>query len=158
MDAQEKVARQRLSLLQLAEALGNVSEACRRRGISRTQFYEYKRRFEAHGLEGLKDLPPVHKSHPLTTPPQVEDRIIALSWEHPSWGCARLSNRLKHQGTSISSPTVQRILIKHGLGTLYHRWLRLKERQATEPIEFTEEQSAFLEKQSPAFKARQIEG
>ena len=69
MTAKEELVRQRLNLLQLAEALGNVSEACRRRGISRTQFYEYRRRFRAHGLEGLKDLPPIHKSHPLTTPP-----------------------------------------------------------------------------------------
>ena len=29
--AEKKVARQRLSAMQLAEALGNVSEACRRR-------------------------------------------------------------------------------------------------------------------------------
>ena len=36
-----KLARQRLRTLQLAKALGNVTEACRRRGISRTQFYEY---------------------------------------------------------------------------------------------------------------------
>ncbi|MCD6340141.1 MAG: helix-turn-helix domain-containing protein, partial [Verrucomicrobia bacterium] len=43
---------------------GNVSEACRRRGLSRSRFYEYKRRFQTHGIEGLKDLPPVHKSHP----------------------------------------------------------------------------------------------
>jgi ACT domain-containing protein len=45
MKAEEKLAHQRLSVLELGEALGNVSEACRRRGISRTQFYEYKRRF-----------------------------------------------------------------------------------------------------------------
>ena len=51
--AEKKVARHRLSVLELAKALGNVSEACRRRGISRTQFYEYKRRFQTHGLEGL---------------------------------------------------------------------------------------------------------
>ncbi|MFP6869404.1 MAG: helix-turn-helix domain-containing protein, partial [Nitrospinota bacterium] len=44
--AEKKVVRGRLSALQLAEALGNVSEACRRRGMSRTQFYEYKRRFQ----------------------------------------------------------------------------------------------------------------
>lgn len=55
--AEKKVVRGRLSALQLAEALGNVSEACRRRGMSRTQFYEYKRRFQTHGLEGLRDLP-----------------------------------------------------------------------------------------------------
>jgi transcriptional regulator of acetoin/glycerol metabolism len=45
-DAATKLATQRLSVLELAEALGNVSEACRRRGISRTTFYEYKKRFE----------------------------------------------------------------------------------------------------------------
>jgi len=38
MDAATKLARQRLSVLELAEILGNVSEACRRRGISRSQF------------------------------------------------------------------------------------------------------------------------
>src|SRR5215218_6964728 len=64
MKAEHKLARQGLSVLELAEALGNVSEACRRRGISRTQFYEYKRRFQTHGIEGLRDLRPVHKSHP----------------------------------------------------------------------------------------------
>ncbi len=40
MTADEKVARHRLSVLELAEALGNVSEACRRRGMTRTQFSE----------------------------------------------------------------------------------------------------------------------
>ena len=42
MTAIEKLARQLLSVLEMAEALGNASETCRRRGISRTQFYEYK--------------------------------------------------------------------------------------------------------------------
>ena len=45
MTADEKIAHQRLSVLELAQALGNVSEACRQRDISRSQFYEYKRRF-----------------------------------------------------------------------------------------------------------------
>ena len=37
MKAEQKLARQRLSVLKLAEAVSNVSEACRRRGLSRTQ-------------------------------------------------------------------------------------------------------------------------
>jgi hypothetical protein len=41
--------------------------------VSRTRFYEYKRRFQTHGLEGLKDLPPIAKSHPITTPAAVID-------------------------------------------------------------------------------------
>ena len=36
MDAATKLTRQRLSVLELAEILGNVSEACRRRGISQS--------------------------------------------------------------------------------------------------------------------------
>jgi transposase InsO family protein len=66
MNPIEKIARHRLSVLELAQALGNVSVACRQRGMTRTQFYDYTRRFELQGLEGLKDLPPIHKSHPQT--------------------------------------------------------------------------------------------
>ena len=64
-----KVAHQRLSVLQLAEMLGNVSVACKQMGMDRTSFYEWKRRFQTHGLEGLKDMPPIHLSHPQTTSP-----------------------------------------------------------------------------------------
>ncbi|MCX8013577.1 MAG: helix-turn-helix domain-containing protein, partial [Rectinema sp.] len=81
MEASEKVAKQRLSVLELAERLGNVTEACRRRGMDRTSFYEWKRRFQTHGLEGLKDLPPIHKNHPQAVKPEVEARIIALALE-----------------------------------------------------------------------------
>ncbi len=86
MDAATKLARQRLSVLELAEILGNVSEACRRRGISRSQFYEHKRRFQTHGLAGLKDLPPIPKSHPQTTPAEVVRRIVATAAEAPGLG------------------------------------------------------------------------
>ena len=37
-----KVAHQRLSVLQLAEMLGNVSVACKQMGMDRTSFYEWK--------------------------------------------------------------------------------------------------------------------
>lgn len=157
MEQAEKVARQRLSVLELAEALGNVSQACRQRGMTRTQFYEYKRRFQTHGLEGLKDLPPIHKHHPQTTPPEVVDRILDLSLKHPGWGCVKISDMLKLQGVSVSSPTVQNILIKHGMGTKYERLLKLEEKVAAEPIELTAEQIALIEKANPCFRERHVE-
>lgn len=43
MTADTKTAPGRLTLLQPAERLQNVSEAWRRRGISGSPFYEYKR-------------------------------------------------------------------------------------------------------------------
>jgi transposase-like protein len=58
MTAEKKIAHNRMTLLQLAERLRNVSEACRRRGVSRSQFYEYKRAFQEKGLDGLKDQQP----------------------------------------------------------------------------------------------------
>lgn len=157
MNAQEKVARQRLSVLQLAEALGNVSVACRQRGMTRTQFYDYKRRFELQGLEGLKDLPPIHKSHPQTTPPEVVEQILALSLAHPAWGCVRLSERLKLDGVSVSSPTIQNILIKHGMAAKFDRLLKLQEQAAVEPIELSPEQIVQLEKVNPCYRERHVE-
>lgn len=62
MGAPEKAAHQPLSALELAEQPGNAAEACRPRGMDRTSFYEWKRRFQLEGLTGLKDLPPIHKS------------------------------------------------------------------------------------------------
>ena len=76
-----------LSVLELARELGNVAEACRQRGMDRTSFYEWKRRFQTQGFEGLKDLPPVHKSHPQTTPPETVEKIKALALKHPAYGC-----------------------------------------------------------------------
>jgi len=105
MDPEMKVTQQRLSVLEFAKALGNVSEACRRRGMTRTMFYEYKRRFELYGIEGVKDLPPIHKTHPQTTPPEIQEKIIALSLEtsrvrgcHHSQRCAAVLPRAEPEG------------------------------------------------------------
>jgi len=157
MDPADKVARHRLSVLELAEALGNVSEACRRRGMTRTQFYEYKRRFQTHGLEGLKDLPPIHKTHPQTTPPEVEAEILALSLEHPRWGCHRLSDMMRLRGRYVSGPTIQNILARNGMATMYDRLLKLEEKAASEPIELTAEQIALIEKANPCYRERHVE-
>jgi transposase InsO family protein len=157
MTAEEKLAHQRLSVLQLAEMLGNVTEACRQRDISRTQFYEYKRRFQTHGLEGLKDLPPIHKTHPFTTPPETVEKILNLSMEHPAWGCDRLSDQLMLQGIKVSSPTIQDILIKNGMGSRYERLMKLEEKVLEQKIELTAQQVAMIEKANPAFKERHVE-
>jgi hypothetical protein len=157
MNPSEKIARHRLSVLELAQALGNVSAACRQRGMTRTQFYDYKRRFELQGLEGLKDLPPIHKNHPQTTSPEVVEWIVALSLEHPAWGCVRLSEHLKLQGISVSSPTIQSILIKHGMASKFDRLLKLQEQLAAEPFELSVEQIIQMEKANPCFRERHIE-
>ena len=156
-DANEKLAHRRLTVLELAERLGNVAEACRRGGIDRTSFYDWKRRFQLEGLDGLKDLPPIAKSHPMTTPPEVVARIAALALLHPAYGCNRLAALLALEGRRLSAITIQKILNEEGLGTRQERWLALEHKNAEQAIELSPEQAAFLEKLNPCFKERHVE-
>ncbi len=59
MTTNEKVARRKLSLLELAKELNNVSKACKLIGYSRQQFYEIRRNYQTYGAEGLLDKLPV---------------------------------------------------------------------------------------------------
>ena len=52
MTTNEKIARRKLWMLQLAKALRNVSRACAIMGYSRQQFYEIRRNFQTYGAEG----------------------------------------------------------------------------------------------------------
>lgn len=156
-DADTKLAQSRLSVLDLARELGNVAEACRQRGLDRTSFYEWKRRFQTQGFDGLKDLPPIHKSHPQTTPEPVVERIRELALAHPAYGCNRHEAMLALEGTRVSAITIQKILNDNGLGTKIERWLALEAKNAEKVIEITAEQAAFLEKLNPCFKERHVE-
>ena len=61
---------------------------------------------QTHGFEGLKDLPPIHKSHPQTTPPETVARH-RLALEHPAYGCNRLEGLLSLEGQRVSAVTIQ---------------------------------------------------
>ncbi len=157
MNAEKKVIKHKFSVLELAETLGNISSACRQKGVSRTQFYEYKRRFQTHGMEGLRDLPPIAKHHPNTTPPETVEKIKVLAMTHPSKGPNYLEALLKADGIHVSFVTIQKILEREGLGSRYDRWMAIEKRQTEQPIELSAEQVAFIEKQNPQFKERHVE-
>ncbi|MEM9558650.1 MAG: helix-turn-helix domain-containing protein, partial [Acidobacteriota bacterium] len=53
MTALTHSTRRKLSLLQLAEELGNVSKACKIMGYHRETFYEVKRAFQVGGVQAL---------------------------------------------------------------------------------------------------------
>jgi len=157
MKAEKKVIKHKMSVLELAQTLGNITDACRRKGVSRSQFYEWKRRFQTHGMEGLRDLPPIVKNHPFTTPPETVEKIRELALEHPSRGCRYIEALLAAEGISVSGVTIQKILDENGLGKRYDRWLALEQKQAEEEIELSGEQVAFIEKQNPQFRERHVE-
>lgn len=157
MTAEKKLAHKRLTLLQLAEKLGNISKACRMHRVSRSQFYEYKRSFQEFGLEGLVDKPPVPGSHPKQVPEKTKARIIELSLEHPAFGQQRIADHLALQGFSVCATTVRNVWLKENLETRYKRLLKLEERVLADGFELTEEQIRLLEKANPAFAERHVE-
>ena len=77
MTTNEKVARRKLSLLELAKELNNVSKACKLIGYSRQQFYEIRRNYQTYGAEGLLDkLPGCKGAHPNRVAPEIEQAIL----------------------------------------------------------------------------------
>ncbi len=157
MTAESKIAQGKMTLLQLAERLRNVSEACRRRGVCRSQFYEYKRAFQEQGLQGLIDRPPVPKSFPNETPSEIKEKVIGLSIAHPAWGQLRVSDQLRLEGVSVSPSTVRNIWMREGLETRYKRILKLEEERSGAQIDLTEEQIRLIEKANPCFRERKVE-
>lgn len=158
MTAKKKVAQKRLTLLQLAEKLGNVSKACRMHGVSRSQFYEYKRAFQERGFDGLIDKPPMPGPMPHELLPETKQRIIDLSLQHPTFGHQRIADQLRLEGVQVSASSVRNLWLKEGLETRYQRLLKLEEKAAKEKgFELTEEHIRLLEKANPCFRERHVE-
>jgi len=53
MTQDQYLIRRKLNILKLGETLGNISEACRKLGVSRQHHYDVKSAIEEEGLEGL---------------------------------------------------------------------------------------------------------
>ena len=158
MDDGNNIARKRLSVLRLAERLGNASEACRRTGVDRTSFYQWKRRFAREGLPGLANRVPVRKEHPFRTPARVERRIVELAILSPAHGCDRIARTLAKAGTTVSGVTIQKILSKAKLGTYETRAAALETRYAQGSRKLSAEHIEFLEHINPCFRERESGG
>ena len=90
MTTDKKAARRKLSLLELASDLGNVSKASRMIGYSRQQFYEIRRKFQTYGADGLLDrLPGTKGPHPNRVAAEIETAILDHALAHPCHGPMR---------------------------------------------------------------------
>lgn len=158
MTTNEKVARRKLSLLELATELQNVSKACKVMGYSRQQFYEIRRNFQTYGAAGLLDrLPGARGPHPNRVDAEVEEAILAHSLAHPTHGCLRVAQELSLQSIQVSSGGVRGVWSRHKLLTKHERLLRLERHVAKTQMALSDEQVRLLERFSPEFRERHIE-
>ena len=158
MTTEKKVARRKLSLLDLASDLGNVSKACRVMGYSRQQFYEIRRNFQTYGADGLIDrLPGPKGPHPNRVAAEIETAILEHALAHPCHGPMRVAQELVLRGIQVSSGGVRGVWQRHGLLTRHDRLLRLEKTTAERTLSLSDEQIRLLERFSPEFRERHIE-
>lgn len=158
MATKDKIARRKLSLLDLASELSNVSRACKVMGYSRQQFYEIRRNFQTYGAEGLIDrLPGARGPHPNRVPAEIEQAVLAHGLDHPCHGALRVEQELRLKGLAVSSGGVRSVWQRHNLLTKHERLLRLEKETAERQITLSDEQVKLLERFSPEFRERHIE-
>jgi hypothetical protein len=116
MTTEEKVARRKLSPLDLAQELRDVSKACKVMGYSRQQFYEIRRNYQTYGAAGLLDRMPGCKGpHPNRVAAEIEQSILAYSLDYPTHGALRVAQELALRG----SPSVPAASGVFGTDTIY---------------------------------------
>ena len=145
MTTQEKLIRRKQSLLELAEYLRNISQACKIHGVSRQHFYDIKTAFEEHGLEGLKEKTRRKPCMKNRVAPEVEEAVVNMAYEYPAYGQSRAANELRKVGVLVSGGGVRSIWVRHGLETFKKRLNALEEKAAQEGIVYTEAQLVALE-------------
>jgi transposase InsO family protein len=145
MTQRQYIINRKLNILELGRTLGNISEACRKLGVSRQHYYDIKEAIEEEGLEGLLEksrrAPRVGNRVPL----EIEEKVLEYSLQRPTHGQVRTANELRKQGVVISAGGVRSIWLRHKLQVKSLRLKRLERWAAENEGILTESQVQALE-------------
>jgi len=145
MTQSQYIINRKLNIVELGKRLGNISEACRKLGVSRQHYYDIKRAIDEEGLEGL-----LEKSRRIPrignrVAPEIEQKLLDYSLEFPTHGQSRVANELRKQGIQISPGGVRSVWLRHNLEVKRLRLKRLEKWAAENSEVLTESQVKALE-------------
>ncbi len=146
MKLESKLIKTRLGLLNLAEHLGNVSQACKVMGYSRDSFYRIKEMYDTGGESALQE---ISRSKPILknrVEPGVEQAVVQMAFDYPAFGQQRACNELRKKGIFISAGGIRSVWLRHNLELFEKRLHSLEERMAKENLILTEAQLMALER------------
>jgi transposase InsO family protein len=146
MNTESKLIKTKVGLLQLAEQLGNVSQACKIFGYSRDSFYRFKELYEEGGELALREISRKKAIVKNRVEPQIEAAVIEIAIDYPAYGQVRASNELKKKGIFISPAGIRAVWLRNNLEVLSKRLKALEIRAAKEGTVLTEAQVIALEK------------
>lgn len=146
LHSNEKIIRNKVGLINLAEELGNISKACKIMGYSRETFYRYKEAVASGGVEALIEKNRKRPNLKNRVDEAIEQQVVAYAIEFPTHGQLRASNELRKLGIFISCSGVRCVWIRNNLGSKRQRLNALEKKVAQEGIILTEAQVAALEK------------
>jgi len=93
MKVESKLIKTKLGLLNLAEHLGNVSQACKVIGYSRDSFYRIKEMDDTGGESALQELnrrKPILKNR---VDPSIEAAVVKMAFDYPAFGQQRTGSQ-----------------------------------------------------------------
>ena len=154
----QRIIRNKIGLLNLAEELGNVSKACQMMGVSRDTFYRYQSARDEGGVEALLEKTRRKPNPKNRVEPQIEQAVLDFALEYPAHGQVRVSNELRKLGVFVSPSGVRSVWLRHNLQSRKLRLKALEAKVAKEGIVLTEAQVAAMERQRSTDEAHgQIE-
>ena len=142
----QPIVKHKLGLLNLAEELGNVSQACKIMGVSRDTFYRYQEAKDSGGVAALLHKDRRRPNLKNRVDEVVEQAVLAYALEQPAHGQVRVSNELRKRGTFISPSGVRSIWLRHAVANFKQRLKALEKHLATSGAVLTEAQVIALEK------------
>lgn len=145
MTQQQYIINRKMNIVELAQTLGNISEACRNLGVSRQHYYDIKGAIAEDGIEGLLEKSRKNPRVANRISPEIEKQILEYALEFPTHGQVRVENELKAKGIRISAGGVRGVWGRHNLLRKADR-LKYLEKYASESGKIlTESQVAALE-------------